>query len=388
MSEPQLKSSTALDERLGLPSCSELHRHIACPGYNQLKAACPTKQSSCEAATFGQEVHAALNEVDGVPITEFQGNIIRKCELAREKIVADIFGDSQYSIIRETRLWCYGDEQRPKILSGQPDWVGLCPEKASVIIIDYKSLPGEVSPVEENWQILGLMVCLCEELIAGRFDYMTKGAPIEWFYGSIIQPLVDGKQTTVVKYGLDKILECKSMIYERLTQNQVAGAPRIPGAHCKGCPVAGSCVEGSAMGMVLAKRTPKDLVGRLSPEEICELLPRLPAIHSICDAILQRAKEIEGEKPGTLGAYKLIERKGDRTLTDLKGARDAVAGVVAKEEFSAMLTMALGALRDLYSSKRAEAGGTTKKAAGEEFDKLIEPFIERGSPKSTLVPVK
>lgn len=355
------------DPRQGRPSCSELHRVMRCPGYWGLRKIHGKPQGD-KAAAFGDDVHAMIAE-SGMDAEGFKAHVATQCDKIRNKLLKEVFPEEgqSYASIVETRMWL--EDGGAKVMSGQPDFVGMDPQSGTALLVDYKTLSGRVDPVEDNWQLLGNLVCLQDSLARGEFAGLLN--PFKQAFAAIIQPSVT-KEPVMVSYTHVQIEAARSMILTKLAEAEFQYVPRIPGSHCKDCPVACHCPEAQALTVPL--RLPL-AVDQLTPDQIVTLMDGLPAIESICKSIRRRAKDLaKQEIPGF--PFRIKMASGDRYLVDLKGVREAVAVVIDPKEFATLLTMPFGALKSAFVNK-LHATGKTKKAAGMEFDILVEPFTKR-----------
>lgn len=366
------------DDREGLPSASELHRVIACPGYLALKAELqkqPSGGSKPKDAQFGDAVHALMSgELKEMDAGERAAWVAKQCEKIKNKLIREILGEEPSNVFVETRFWLSAGT-RQKIFSAQLDYAARSDVKW--LILDFKSLPGQIDPSSSNWQVLSQAVCL------GDDDEMRQNLPIDTVYCAIVQPLVSVKPE-VVKFTVPDLIRAKAMIVRKLDESKTPNPPRVPGAHCKFCPCANECPEASGMALALASEFTLG-VAHLTPEMIANIIPRFAAIEKIMKDVKDRAKALaaQGELPG----YTLKEVQGDRFLPDIQAARDLFKDWVSKEEVLSMLRLPLTKLREKFVDKYSAEKGTSKVEAGEKFDTMIEAIVEREKPSKRLVKV-
>lgn len=367
------------DIRQGLPSASELHRVIACPGYLQLKAELQKQTgigSKPKDAQFGDDVHALMSgELKEMDAGERAAWVAKQCEKIRAKLVHEILGEEPLNTCIETRFWL-SNAKGEKVFSAQVDYAGtLNVTDGKWLLIDYKSLPGQVNPSSENWQLLSQAVCL------GDDDEIRGPLPVDEVYCAIVQPLISTKPE-VVKFTVQDLIRAKALIIKKLDESKTPNAPRIPGPHCKFCACADQCPEASGMVVALANEFSLG-VAHLTPAMIAEIIPRFAAIEKIMKDVKERAKALaaQGELPG----YTLKEIQGDRFLPDIQAARDLFKDWISKEEILSMLRLPLTKLREKFVDKYSTEKGVTKVEAGEEFDKLVEAICQREKPSKRLV---
>lgn len=222
------------DERQGLPSASSIHRLQACPGSHRMCAGIPDKPT--DDSDFGNRVHeflAGKREAD--TLTPEELDIAEDCQEIEARMVAEwklrnqITDEDTVAVTRDSeRLWLTVCEK--SACSGVADVVYQWGR--SVLILDYKTLPGDHADSDENLQ-LRCLACLVDE----KNGYMLKSVDV-----AIIQPLVT-HSPTVCHYDTATIDRARTELVEILLTSQQPAAPLRSGDHCKFCRAASVCPE-------------------------------------------------------------------------------------------------------------------------------------------------
>ena len=144
---------------------------------------------------------------------------------------------------------------------------------------------------------------------------------------------------------------------------------RIPGEHCKYCPVAGSCPEAQMTSMVFERKFSD--VSSLSPEQLRVVLKAIPLIRDRCDEIVNHAKQLLFADANAIPGLKLIEQSNGSTVDDKVTLAKLLDPVITKAEFTKMLRVPLTELVDLYADRVSEAEGITKKDAKTRFKDIF-----------------
>jgi hypothetical protein len=393
--------------RRGLPGCSDLHIIMACPGHLQAvseigRASVPASPDSSNAAShFGEQVHALVSgELDAMSGSERASWVAAQCQRILDHLTLQTFGSyNDLAIWKETRFWLKSPEGAP-ILSGQSDRVVANPA-GTYLLTDNKSLPGYVPPAAENWQLLGLACCLLNDDTTRHG--IPSAPPINELYAAIIQPAISQKPERV-HYTAQQLHVATYQIRRGLDIAKLPSAPRIPGTHCRYCAANATCPAALSMPLSLVgqvgravpcappnadkslKQQAATTVASLTPAQLSELLPRLSLVTAIIEAARDRAKAMAATDD--LPGYTLTDRAGEQSLTDLKAARELLDPYVTKEEFNALISIPVGALREIFVTRYAGIQHTTKVAAGKQFAQLIEKVSQRAAPTKLLTQTK
>lgn len=373
-----------LDPRLGLPSASSMHRAASCPGSVNLERQCPPEPPGPDAER-GTRIHRWLSHGD-VALTEGDLDTAVACERMREeayfswvRVRQDMMHDGEVSVInREERLWLSYDPpmgydvREALACSGQPDIVYAQDNRA--LVIDYKTGWEEPDPIQINWQIRTLAVVTAENS-DGEIDEVA---------GGIVAPNVS-RELSLVTYISEDLLQARAEILAICEATKAPDAPRIPSeSACRRCRGKLRCPELRAqLAMVRAHITPPDLL----PEDLAKVLDiAAPAKHLI-DAAEKEAKRRLAADPNGVPGWALKPGNNVRHI-DAQGAANATADVLPDEAFIACVKVSTGDLEEAFAAAYVEIYGGTKKAATEEFNRLLKPHIKTTQNAPSLQRVK
>jgi len=329
---------------MGLPSASSMEalelcpgRHLACQGIEDTR----TKD-----ATFGDRVHfvlcemangnAAHRDIDesvnsaAIDLWKKGNDLVEWWKQANE--ITDC------SELIERRLLLSSRDGVP-LMTGQGDRIVISRDHA--LIIDYKSLPGDVSDSKDNGQLRSLVA-----LVGHSYDAVFT------ITGAIIQRMT-GKPEPVVYRGeeIDAAIDWSERVAIAAMD---PNAPRNPGEkQCKWCRFKPNCPEANAKAVAVVERLgPVDLVthkiASLAPDRLAQLFDQV----TFAQTILKTARE-EIEKRVDAESIPGLERgEGSKTsevsdmgalfsrLRDKYGIDDArfVRGAtISKKEIKAMI---------------------------------------------------
>jgi hypothetical protein len=165
-------------------------------------------------------------------LTLEQRERVEDCEKIVQALLIKFFGKTDgLTEIKETRLWNkfptsqFGDLQH----SGRVDRVYHDGDKA--LILEFKSLPGEVADSPTNAQLRDQAV-----LVAGSYKVPTIGT-------AVIQPLVTHDPEVCV-YQAEDLMKAEMEMHIRVALSNDPAQPRIHGEiQCKFCRATGVCPE-------------------------------------------------------------------------------------------------------------------------------------------------
>lgn len=254
------------DPRRGGTSASSAPYDDLCPGRHLAQKGIPDSES--DDARFGRRVHAALAKRDPSTLTTDQVDIYESCVAIEEKVVEKFFGPDRANAktFIEQRFWVKvkaripnpgyeggpGAEVQHKDVyydhSGQPDKIYRIGPRA--LIIEYKTLPGEVAASPENQQLRDQVVLAARSLVVPEVMVV------------VIQPLVTHDPIPCL-YDEVSIKQAEEEMFGRVRRSNDPESPRIAGEEqCKFCRAKPYCKEHAKWS------------GALLPERIA--LPDLP----------------------------------------------------------------------------------------------------------------
>jgi hypothetical protein len=258
-----------------------------------------------------------------------------------------------------------------------------------VMLADFKYGKGKQVFAEGNEQLLGCALGFYETW-DHVFDFTLDTVFDLW----IIQPRLDWKDRWQVT--LNDVLKWATNVLEpRAKLAYAGGQPFTPGKWCQFCKIKATCKARAASAFeqvvedfddiddaVKKVDTPRQVVGKLTNDEIAKLLPKLGQIKAWC-------KDIEayafGEKMrgNAIGDYKFVHGRADRAWAPnaeglLLEAATATATSPAEFELAAESLFEPRKLKspaqiEKILPKKLFAPATDKKPAGELADLIVKP---------------
>lgn len=210
-----------------------------CPGRHLAQRGIPDEPGKY--ADTGRKIHAALamgakHTNDSRPILESltleEQETFFACRELQQKVVLQYFVNIHptYREFREQRYWArfkvngQGFEH-----SGQADFVGRQGTRA--LILDYKTLPGEVAQSPKNLQLRDLACLVAGNLI-----------PTAEIAVAIIQPLVT-REPVLCVYQKAELDRATKEMFDRVVRSNTLESERVAGeVQCKFCKARRSCV--------------------------------------------------------------------------------------------------------------------------------------------------
>jgi len=348
------------DERGGHTSASAAAYDLACPGRHLAQKGIPEPPSDND-QDFGRRVHKALaNSGDVKLLSSFtikERELFDSCRAIEKKVVLEYFGVDHPAmrVYREERKWVKFRGPDGKIYehSGQADAVFVAGAKA--LIIDYKSLAGEVADASSNQQIR-------DQTALWRGDIMRQGGILVECGGAIVQPYVTHSPVVVNYKEPDMDRSAKEMM-ERVVRSNDPNSPRIAGElQCKFCRATSNCLEYQKWATATLPSF-RNLM-ELSPEQwLPENRTTFMDRYTIAKQWLEDTKAAmeagASQDPNFVPGYALMDGQVKTPITDLKTLLDRI--VAHGGTAAALLT---------------EAGDVTKKDLEAYFKRLIRNKIK------------
>jgi Protein of unknown function (DUF2800) len=355
-----------IDERLNRPSASSAHRRRRCVGSENLIAQLRAKgllkeMPQSEDAKSGTLVHRAWAR-EPVELSSQQSRTLNELCRLEALVIADWAGEQSYTLIgREERLWLH-DGITP-LLSGQYDVAYRTQDWRRVLILDAKTLYGEVDPAQRNDQLRELVALFCH-------NYPR----IEHFTVAILFPNL-AERCSVAGYDrLEAQLALRLTRYT-LAESQDPQAPRTPGSYCDHCPAVLNCEE--ARGLVgatynLAKRIEQGEFTLPLGEKGSRLLDSIMTAESVLKALKGAYKRELEFASDCLPGWRLKNGKQVRQITDIEAAMElAVQDGFTLKEFLSCAELSIGRLEQHFGSIKGLSG----RALTNRFKSVFEPLI-------------
>jgi len=375
-------NQNATDERKGLPSASEAHRIIACPGYLFAKKTWEhTQEEESPIAKSGTDTHDAIEcMIDGKPVEmtldETEEFVAEKCTQMHDMTVQDLFGgpDKINKNWVRMRLWMKHNDQF--MMSGEPDYFGT-DGQGTWYCEDYKRGPKPVPVATKNWQLQTYLTLMAH-------DEKLNGLKFEKLYGAIFQPLVSSR-AIIVKMTVDDCLSIRNQLLRALWKADDPNQPRIPGDHCTYCPVAGVCPQRQSFGLVLQHEF--SLSNSLSNEQLLAIYPKLSQIEQVCEKVRGIFKERVAR--GEIKEYEIYDHPSGHTVNHPNDMFKLVKEYFSDgKEFASLLTVPIGKIREVWVSRFMDAAECNKTAALKAWREQIEPNLIVKDPQKRVRPVR
>lgn len=219
------------DLRGGHTSASAASADAACSGRHMAQRGLSDVKG--EFSESGDRLHAALFSNDLSCLKDLkERDTFDACQSIEAKIVSQCFGPGvDTKVFREKRFWIEFDESNLKH-SGQVDACHRAAMKA--LVIDYKSLMGEIPESPKNMQLRDLAVLVRHNLVF-----------VDEIAVAVIQPWVT-HSPEICLYAKDDLILAEAQLYDRVIASNDSNSPRVPGElQCKYCLAArhGKCLE-------------------------------------------------------------------------------------------------------------------------------------------------
>lgn len=359
-------------ERLGKDSASSAYRRRRCAGSSNLIKAFRTYGSITDPepnpnpdanpdAVSGTIVHLAWCGRYSGTLTPMQTETLRTLERLEKLVVTDWAGHDEYTLLgREVRLWLHQDLE--PIHSGQFDVAYGTLSTQRMLIIDGKTLFGEVSPAEENDQM--------RELVGlARFNYPKA----ESFTVAILQPWVTHRPS-IAHYDATEAELALRLLRLSIADAADPDAPRTPGVWCKHCPANSQCEEAKALvGTTyrLAKRIESGQFALPIGPEGARVLDSIETAETTLRALKASYKALITQEPDSVPGWYMREGNKVREIEDIKGAYEIAKMYMPLEDFLATTKVTIGALISALGQATHQSGQTLENAFNNEFSTVI-----------------
>jgi uncharacterized protein DUF2800 len=353
-------------ERLDLESASTEYRRRRCVGSQNLirelrRQGLLKEIPQSEDAKSGTRVHAAWAG-EHVKLSPQESKTLDDLRRLEAMLLADWSGQGLYTILgRELRLWLR-DGIEP-IMSGQLDAAYRSFDWHRVLLLDAKTLYGEVEPAEHNDQLRALVALL-------HFNFPK----IEQFRVAIISPNLT-PAVSVADY--DKPEAELALRFTRLTLDDALdpNAPRTPGRYCLSCPAQLNCEEAKQLADAtynLAKRIEAGefrLPLGAKGSRILEDIITAQGVLSALKAAYKRELEASSD---SLPGWRLKAGKRLRKIQDVQKALELAKDIgFEPEEFFACTELSIGKL----SNQLAAKSNLTGRALALRFDQVFGELV-------------
>jgi hypothetical protein len=277
-------------ERLGHTSASNAQADLLCPGRHLASRGIQSKGG--DDAAFGNAIHSALakGSDDGLtPEQEKVYDMIRTIEKAK---VEEFFGldAKRVKTFREERWWITNGELKHSAKLDVVHRHGL-----RGLIVEYKTLPGDVPGGPLNLQLRDQVVIAANELI------LTEVGAV------VAQPLV-GMNPEIAVYDKEAICRSDNELWARVARSNDPKAHRVAGPlQCKFCTAREGCPAYAAWAATLlpAVQILDAPVSKWSVEDMAQFLDRKSAAEKWIEDCTGYIKELLKFNPQSIPGWTL-----------------------------------------------------------------------------------
>ncbi len=311
------------DPRKGGTSASNAHADSLCPGRHLAQKGLTSEDS--EDAAFGRVIHAALASRDPSKLTADQLDIYESTVAIETRLLDQLFGPNiaKAKVFVEQRFWVKvrdripnphgGGGPSPEVSdidvyyehSGQPDRIYRLGPRG--LIVEYKSLPGDVPVAATNPQLRDQTVLAARNLVLNE----VMSVPI--------QPLVTHDPVPCL-YDEVSIKQAEEEMFARVRRSNDPKSPRIAGdIQCKFCLARPTCKEYAvwAAALVPARIALPDLpVAQWSVEQRVAFCSGYKSVRKWIDDNEDAMKELLKDNPDAIPGFWLEPGDNRETVTD------------------------------------------------------------------------
>jgi hypothetical protein len=353
-------------ERLDLASASSARRRRLCVGSENLIRALRARDlltviPEDPDAASGTLVHKAMAG-EPVALNANQRLTLEELQRLEQMVVTDwSAGEPVFLIGREERLWLH--EGWEPVMSGQYDVAYGKDSWKSVLIIDFKTLYGEVEPAEYNDQL--------RELVG---LYYFNHPEAEKIRVAILAPKLRDR-CTLADYDRLEMELAKRLMRFSLAEAAAPDAPRTPGAWCTRCPAKLNCEEARRLvGRTydLAQLIEKGDYQLPLGEKGAAYLENIRTVRSILQKMEEAYKAKLAEAPDAIPGWRLKEGKRVRVINEPEKTFARARQLwFSDADFWACVEIAVGRLEEKVREKTKASG----KALAAEFNAAFGEWV-------------
>lgn len=396
MSTAKTKTAVAIaDPRGGWTSASNAAADLRCQGRHFAQKRAPKRQQEeSEDASFGKKVHEALLNENPEGLTTAQIKVYEQCIDIRENLVFRVFGDDapNIKVIKERRfkVSVLQAPARPGMQvagtagryehSAQADWVGRLGNR--LLIVEYKTLPGDVPSSPENEQLRDQVVCVTRTLVAS--NAIT----------AVIQPLVT-HEPELCEYDAAAIGKAEQEMFTRVRNSNNPEAHRTPNpVSCKFCTATVICPEyqewaGSRLPQTQSlSRVP---IASWTPEQRAEFCTMMPVAQKWLDDCKAEMKRLLKEDETCIPGFYLKPGSERTTITDPQKLFDRLVASSAEltaEQLLPLFMECVTVLKGDFEGLVRKSTGLKGKALLGKMSELIDGITETKQSDSSLAKLK
>lgn len=346
-----------IDERRGATSASNAYADELCPGRHIAQRG--KSEIENPDSDFGTAIHLALATGDSSNLDGSQLKIFEMCQEITDGLIQTYFGSEAATVKRfiETRFWCKVRGQYEH--SAKPDLVLRSPTKA--LILEYKTLPGDVQGVARNRQVRDQVVLIARHLLVKEVG------------AAVVQPLVT-MSPNIVQYNEEAINISEREMFVRVEASNDENSERRAGKHqCGFCRARVDCKPYLEMVSVsVPTKTLHELavtaVASWTPEQRAQFLEQKPIATKWIDEVNKEMKRMVDADPSCIPGWELQPGSIKRPVRDIAALHDRTIALGGNtESFLACVDMGKGD----FESMIRKITGLKGKALKAKMDELL-----------------
>jgi len=348
---------------------SAASRWIACPASALLSKDIPPTPSG-DAAQAGTAIHALAEECYQFDLDPFEseGDTVEgvklakwHCEMAASHVEAikdlERFAGRGNVRVEEQVSYCESEAVR---LRGTADAIGIAKHRGTIVILDLKTGAQYVDEDSDQLKIYALGAIK-------KFNLNINEVELQ-----INQPRTGGLRIHSMTVEELRQWEQSTLIPAIIAATDPATQPKPSEKACQYCPAKLTCPAQAAAFELVAQQEPaittmskdeiKQVMVRLSDQQVSDLLDRAPIVEAFVDALRKHAKE-RMEQGGILPGWQLAPKGATRKWVSEESAKQALteAGVPVDKLYTTDFISPADAEKLLDKEQREILEGLTKK---------------------------
>lgn len=363
-------------ERQGWTSASNALADSLCPGRHLAQAGLP--ETSSKDSKSGSRVHLALADPTAVEVTQnltpAERDVFEACREVEKAKVLEFFpeagqesgADRRMKVFREQRYWCMfqGPDGKQYRHSGKLDVIYRQSQRA--LIVEYKTLPGDVPDSPRNLQLRDQMELAWGNLIG-----------VEEIGVVVVQPLVTRDPQICVYRAADRVL-AQTQMFDRIVASNNPSSPRIAGeVQCNFCKAKSQCAVYQKWA---AQMAPPAILGVLeipmaswTPTQRAQVMNALKPFEKLAEEIKDNIRTGLSVDPGYCPGWELKPGAKREAIKDPQVCFDRFAAVGGKlEQFMETITVRKTELKGAVQL----ATGLKGKALDKKMSELLDGNVE------------
>lgn len=362
-----------VDERGGHTSASNAPADALCPGRHLAQRGLPDVET--EDSNFGTQIHEALKLGDPKGLDTDQLSIYEGCEEITDRLMLEKFGMDAGKVekVKERRFWWRSGDGKLQH-SGQVDLLSTLGTEG--LLIEYKTLPGEVEGAATNEQLRDQVAMAAGSLKLKEIDV------------AVVQPLVTYKPV-VCRYDVISIARAQIDMVSRVKASNDPSSKRVAGtAQCKYCKARFTCKEYHAFVAVSTPVSMSSLVipvDQWTPSQRALFCERLPIAQKWLEECKAQLKKMLKENPEAVPGWKLGQGRMKAPINNPNELHSRfIANGGNTEQFLACVSIGKG---DLEKQVR-EFSKLKGRALKAKIDEMLAGIVDEKRDEPSLEEVK